>query len=582
MITFKHSLALLPRQRLSLNAARAFSDGRLMEDPELHYLNEEAESIRAWWKEPRWVGVQRDYTPVEVAALRGTVTQHYSGSDAARKAYRLFRDLQAAGKATATFGALDPVQVIQMAKYLPTIYVSGWQSSSTASTSNEPGPDLADYPMDTVPNKVEQLHNAQLFHDRKQHHTRLTTMTSEERQAKPPVDFYAPIIADADTGHGGTTAVMKLTKMFVERGAAGVHFEDQKPGTKKCGHMGGKVLVPTLEHVGRLKAARLQCDIMGADTLVVARTDAQAATLLDSNVDARDQFQILGTANLSLPSIVDFVDEKTSAKSGGSPLTVAGAQAEWLKAANMSTLGEAVCSELIAHGYKEEAKCWRTNCKTMSFQQCKSMAISSLTGPASAVALRIVDAWSAEKARTREGYYRTVPSIDACIQRALAYAPHADLIWMETASPCLEEARQFSEAVKAVFPDQMLTYNLSPSFNWDQAGLSQEGMETFIGELGKMGFCWQFITLAGFHLDALAVDSFAKDFSERGMRAYVETIQREERRLGVETLTHQQWSGAGLMDAQIATLDRTSSTLAMGAGVTEGQFEDAGNDTLAA
>merc|ERR1719262_1715805 len=217
----------------------------------------------AWMKSDRFKHMTRPYTAEQVVKLQGTMPLCFVGAKISDKLYKMMREHQAKGTCSHTFGALDTVQVVQMAKYLTSVYVSGWQSSSTASTSNEPGPDVADYPYDTVPNKVDQLFRAQLFHDRKQFEER-RGMTSEERQKNPAVDYFNPIVADADTGHGGLTATMKLTKMFIENGASGIHIEDQKPGTKKCGHMGGKVLVACSEHVQRLIACRLQADILNS------------------------------------------------------------------------------------------------------------------------------------------------------------------------------------------------------------------------------------------------------------------------------------------------------------------------------
>jgi isocitrate lyase len=419
-----------------------------------------AELELQWATDPRWRGVRRDYSAADVVRLRGSLPIAYSiATHGARRLWTLLNGPDYVH----TFGALTGTQAVNMVKAgLKAIYLSGWQVAADANLAGQTYPDQSLYPSNSVPALVKRLNSALARVDQ-----------VEWSEGKRDRDWMVPIVADAEAGFGGPIHAFELTKSMIESGASGVHFEDQLASEKKCGHMGGKVLVPASAFVRTLSAARLAADVLGVPTVIVARTDALNATLLTNDIDAADHAHMTG-------------------------------------------------------------------------------------------------------ARTAEGYFAVNGSLESAITRGLAYAPYVDMLWCETATPDLDEARRFAEGIHAKFPGKLLAYNCSPSFNWTRH-LDAKTIATFQTSLAKMGYKFQFITLAGWHLINLETFDLAAAYRDEGMPAYVRVQEREfaRERDGYTAAKHQREAGTGYFDLILNTVTGgTASTGALAGSTEEHQFND--------
>jgi isocitrate lyase len=577
-------------------------------------------AAREWCAGSRFEGIVRLHTAREVAGQQGTIQPDYTVARTAAEAfYARLRELFARGEQITTFGPYSPGQAVVMKRLgIEAIYLGGWATSAKGSKTEDPGPDLASYPLGQVPDEAAGLVRALLAADQNKHLAR-AQMDDEARQATPEVDFRPFIIADADTGHGGDAHVRNLIRRFVEVGVCGYHIEDQKPGAKKCGHQAGKVLVAQDEQIKRLNAARLQLDVMRVPGIIVARTDAESATFLDNRGDERDQPFILGATNLQLPSYrVGFLAIQKSLHTLGlddirghllfavpdadlqaagtwlvdvglMPLIERTAQAVreaqgtaaiddlleaidtrysdvWQAEAGLKTYGEAVADVLelrVGEGERFAMTLaeWQSFAARASFTEVRATADS----------LDIRVSWDPELPKTPDGYYQVQGGIDYAIAKSLAAAPFADILWMETKTADLADARRFAEAIHAEYPDKMLAYNLSPSFNWDTTGLSDDEMRRFPEDLGKLGFVFNFITYGGHQIDGLAAEEFATALREDGMLALAR-LQRKFRLLESPYRTPQSLVGGDRLDAALmAASGRTAATKAMGKGSTQHQ-----------
>jgi isocitrate lyase len=579
----------------------------------------EVEELQQWFASPRFKGIKRVYTAREVVEQRGTIRPQYAlARDTADAFYRRLRELFEQKRSVTTFGPYSPGQAVAMKRMgIEAIYLGGWATSARGSVTEDPGPDLASYPLSQVPDEAAPIVRALLTADRNQLHAR-TRMPEAQRKATPEVDYRPFIIADADTGHGGDAHVRNLIRRFVEVGVPGYHIEDQKPGVKKCGHQGGKVLVSEDEQLKRLSAARFQLDLMGVPGIVVARTDAESATLLDGRSDDRDQPFILGVTHLNLPSfraaflailrqfrragveelsgheLYAVCEEEYAAADAwlarlGFDRAIAQSAADFQKGvtASVDAALDKVFDKFVDAWQQEAAVCTYAEAvgNVIGFRESEgeSLAMSRAQWMAFAARAPFYQArekarslgvhvpWDCEHAKTPDGYYQVRGGLDYAVAKSLAAAPFSDILWMETKTADLADARRFAEAIHAVYPDKMLAYNLSPSFNWDTTGMSDEQMRRFPEELGRMGFVFNFITYGGHQIDGLASEELATALRQDGMLALAR-LQRKFRLLESGYRTPQTLVGGPRADAALMSISgRTSTTKAMGQGSTQHQ-----------